>query len=372
MPDLTRLLERLSGSLDGDDRAAIDARFRRALSFEPLDRPPLVVSYPYPPGEPLQPVPHREIFADPRAMLYNELLHAFDTSILLRGQMGDDLPLTVRPNFGTVLIASMFGAQVEQTGDNPPWIRHDGAMAIPLEAIAESDPSDLMRGWVPRVIETYEVYHELLDGYPELKPHVRIVLPDLQGPLDNLALIRGSGVFLELATEPAAVDRAMATLAATQVALARRLGRWTTEPHPGFCHQHAVMLRGNILLRNDSSIMLSAAMYREQVGPHDEHVLRELGGGGLHACGAVGHLVDAWLELPSLCSLDLGQSELNDAEAIHQKATAREVPLIRVAVEAEQLRTGEAMQRFPTGAVLIHRARDLASARAAVQSYRGD
>ena len=66
-------------------------------------------------------------FDDAEKMLFNELVCAFDTSIALRDRVGDDLPLTIRANFGTVLIASMFGAAAEQIGDNPPWIRHGGA-----------------------------------------------------------------------------------------------------------------------------------------------------------------------------------------------------------------------------------------------------
>ncbi len=56
--------------------------------------------------------------------MYNELVHALDTSIALRDRLSDDLPLTVRANFGTGLIASMFGAKVEQHAGNPPWVRH--------------------------------------------------------------------------------------------------------------------------------------------------------------------------------------------------------------------------------------------------------
>jgi hypothetical protein len=296
-------------------------------------------------------------------MLYNELVHAFDTSIALHPQLDDDLPWTVRANFGTVLVASLFGAPVQQTDDNPPWVVHDAAGGIPLEKIADTDPGDFSRGWTPRAAEAMQVFRGCFDEYPELKARIRIVLPDLQGPFDNLELIRGSDVFLELVTAAEAVDRAMETMATAQVGLANYFRQWATEPADGHCHQHAVMLKGNVLLRNDSSIMVSAAMYREQIAPHDERVLRELGGGGIHCCGAVGHLVDPWLELPSIRSLDLGQPELNDLDAIYAKAAAREVPLIRLAVSEAEIRNGAARGRFPTGAVLIHRGKDFETAR---------
>lgn len=366
---LAQLLDVLA-SRDEPDRGAVEQRCQRALNWESVAWPPQVATYPLPDHANFQPYPHREVFDDPEKMLYNELTRAFDTSIALRAEVGDDLPLTVRANFGTVLIASTFGAPVRQTDDNPPWVMHDHSDGIPLGHIAGIDPLDLSQGWIPRVVETMQVYHAVLDRYPELKRRLRIVLPDLQGPFDNLELIRGSEVLLELVTEPDAVDRALHTLATAQIALARHFGQWTTEPVDGYCHQHGVMLKGNILLRNDTCIMLSPTMYRDQIAPHDERVLRELDGGGIHSCGNIGHLVDEYLALPSIRSLDLGQSEMNDMELIYQKAAARRVPLVRVAVSPDDLASGEASRRYPTGAMLIHRADDFATAVAASRSHR--
>ena len=357
------LLNHLCDTLDAEHQAGTESLFRRALNWQPVSRPPLVVTFPFPRDSGFRPYCHREIFDDPEKMLYNELVYAFDTSIALHSQVGDDLPLTVRANFGTVLIASMFGAPVEQTYDNPPWIRHGAGEGIPLEQTADTDPLDFTRGWIPRAADSLQVYHELLDEFPPLKARIRIVLPDLQGPFDNLELIRGSRVFLDLATWPEAVEQAMDRLATAQIGLAKYFQRWTTEPDDKYCHQHAVMLKGRILLRNDSSIMVSPRMYREQIAPHDERVLRELGGGGIHCCGAVGHLIGEWLKLPSIRSLDLGQPELNDLDAVYSKAAERRVPLIRLAVNEADIGSGNVRGRFPTGAVLIHRAKDFEAAR---------
>lgn len=354
LENLERLLDHLAATLEESRQVEIDQRYRRALDFEPVDRPPWILCSPLPDDAPFKPYPHGAIFDNPEKMLFNELVHAFDTSIALRNRVGDDLPATVRANFGTVLIASMFGAPVEQIGDNPPWVRHDAA-EISLQQIAETDPADFSKGWIPRVAKTMEFYREALATRPELARLVRVVLPDLQGPLDNLELIGGSRVFLELLTEPAAVDRALRTLAAAQVALARYFAPWTSDGPPGFSHQHGVCFKGSILLRNDSCIMVSPKMYREQIAPHDQRVLAQLGGGGIHLCGRIGHLVDELLALPAIRSLDFGQSELNDVDAIYRRAADRQIALVRVAVSREELQSGAAAERFPTGAVLVCR-----------------
>ena len=123
-PNLKALLEHLSVTLDAARQAEIEDLHRRALSWLPVRRLPLVMSYPLPDDAPFKPFPHREVFGDPEKMLFNELAYAFNTSIACRDRLDDDLPCTIRANFGTVLIASKFGAQVGQFDDNPPWIMH--------------------------------------------------------------------------------------------------------------------------------------------------------------------------------------------------------------------------------------------------------
>jgi hypothetical protein len=119
---LYELLNKLEGVLNPEKQALIEALHERALNWEPVERLPLIVTFPYPASNQLQPFPHREVFDNPEKMLYNELIHAFNTSIFLHSEIGDDLPYTIRANFGTVIIASLFGARVEQRDDNPPWV----------------------------------------------------------------------------------------------------------------------------------------------------------------------------------------------------------------------------------------------------------
>ncbi len=357
---LERLLDHLSSAIDARRQADVERRHRRALAGEPVDRLPLVVACPLPPDARFKPLPYREAFTDPEKMLYNELVHAFDTSIALRDRLSDDLPLTVRANFGTVLIASMFGAKVEQHADNPPWVRHTETGIRPA-AVANGGPPEFSCGLLPRVVETMEFYHATLRRRPELDEQVHVVLPDLQGPLDNLGLICGSGLLLDLAAAPREVETALAAMAEAQIAVARRLAPLVRDGPPGYSHQHGVMIRGNVLLRVDSAVMISPQMYREQVAPHDERVLSELGG-GVHCCGRLAHIADELLRLPSIACLDLGQSELNDVDAIYAAARARNIAVTRIVPTEEELATGRIHERFPTGVNLVYRAGSFAEA----------
>ena len=367
---LRYLLEHLCRITDRDRLAENEARHCRALAWEPVDRLPLIVSHPPDTEGAFVPYPHREIFGDPEKMLFNELVSAFDTSIAHTHETSSDLPRTVRANFGTVLVASVFGADVRQVGDNPPWVFHGDHADITLEAVAGHDPLDISRGWFTRAEETYAAYADILGAYPELRDTVRLVLPDLQGPFDNLELLIGSNVFESLVMDAELVDRALDTVARTQIALARRLAPLLSDGPDGFTHQHATMICGNVLLRNDSVIMMSPDMYRDQVAPHDARVLRELDGGGIHCCGTVGRHLAAFMDVENIRCFDFGQSELNDIDALYALAQKRRVPLVRVAASEEDLTTGRVLARFPTGVSLVHRAASRADAARVANAYR--
>ena len=104
-PEIERLLDHLVETLDPGRQAETGDLHRRALTWEPVERLPLVLSYPLPEDALFKPYPHSQIFNDPEKMLYNELVHAWEISIACRGRIDDDLPCTIRANFGTVVIA---------------------------------------------------------------------------------------------------------------------------------------------------------------------------------------------------------------------------------------------------------------------------
>jgi len=129
------------------------------------------------------------------------------------------------------------------------------------------------------------------------------------------------------------------------------------------------MIRGNILIRDDIAIMISAQRYDEMVAPYDEYILREMNGGGIHTCGKFNHLTKSFLKLPSISCLDLGNPEMNDIDEIYKLAKNRKVPLVRIEVPVSQLLSGKVLDRFPTGVVLVHRTFSLIEAKRVMSSY---
>lgn len=131
-----------------------------------------------------------------------------------------------------------------------------------------------------------------------------------------------------------------------------------------------MMIRGGILIRNDSTVMISPDMYRQQIAAHDATVLGCMGGGSIHSCGKIDHVIEEFMKIPGCMSIDIGQPELNDLDMIYAMARQHEVSLIRATVPKEQLVNGHVLKRFPTGVTLVHRADSFAEAKHIMKQYR--
>jgi hypothetical protein len=369
LDQLKQLLQFLEVTINLQKQNEVFENHRRSLNWEPVEKLPVVVSFPYPKSQKTQPFPHSVVFDNPEKMLFNELVHAFDTSIILNSEVGDDLPFTIRANFGTVIIASLFGGKVEQRGENPPWVRH---FETPEEfnSIFDRDPLDFSQGICPQVFARYKFYRDVLEDYPNLQKCIKVVLPDLQGPLDTLELLRGSSVYEDFIMDPELVEKGLHLMARAQVGFAKHLQQYLTEDIEGYSHQHTIPIKGNILIRNDSAIMISPEMYASQVAHHDEYVLIEMGGGGIHSCGKIDFNIPEILKLPSIQCFDFGQSQLNDLDLVYPLAKEKKIPLVRIRVKKDELLSGKINERFPTGVSLVYDANSFEEARAVVKNYK--
>lgn len=462
---LASMAERAAGSWMREGERADEVQ-RAALSFEDVERLPVIFSFPYPENVRFQPLAGSQIYRSFEAMLYNELVYAWGSSPLLSSSIGDDLGISVRPNWGTVVVASViaeavarrrgfvpgedvagsgggFGAGfekgfargavpalVEQRGDDTPWIIRNEECPVRLEELAGlalSDGEVARSGWMPRILDTFAAFRALLEPWPELATAIRMTLPDLQGPLDTAEQLMGADLFMEMMDRPGLARDALVSVARIQAdcaAILRPLtrdfaGEGTTAggstggglmggsstgvppavgtpaarpltaasgatpaipgtrsstpakgaPGGDFTHQHGFLVRGGILVRCDSAVMICSELYRDVVAEADEVVLAASGGGGLHSCGRVAHVVQAMLELPSIQCFDFGQSELNPMDELYALAREKRIPFLRVLAAPEELMSGSILKRFPTGVSLRCPVGSLDEARQVFRQY---
>jgi hypothetical protein len=368
LPQLKELLVYLDNSLDEARILNSERLHCDSLNYRQIERLPIIASYPYTEDAKFQMFPHGEIFDNPEKMLFNQFLNAFDGSIYLSCELGDDLPITIRADFGCVLVASMFGAKIEQVENNPPWVRHREEK-ISYEQIIQTSIMDFNKELLAKTVDRYKFYKDVLRDYPRLSKLTNIVLPDLQGPFDNLELLRGSEIFLDMYSQKELYLMAMAVITDAQIELGKYFCQFTNDRIKGFSFQHGFALKGGILIRNDTSIMISPEMYSQLVAPFDEKILKTFGG-GIHSCGNVNKIVSQFMSLNSIDCFDFGQSELNDTESVYRFASKRKIGLTRIAVSERELLNGQIQKKYPTGISLIFRAKSFEQAKKVIVDYK--
>ena len=375
LAELDRLLALVDEHIDFAHCAEVDQRYRATLACEPVDRPPLVVRAPFgsrlelpAPWHEFTYYPYRQAFRDPVAMMQNQLLGSVVPGLLLK----DDHPLLIRADYGTIQLASLLGAPWEQIDDNPPWVRPlDSAEAI--AAVAEGRTSvDLERGGVlARSFETLRFFQRKLAGHPRARQAIQVAMPDLQGPMDTAEQLWGCGLFVAFYEQPELVDKLLGRIVDVMLVVAAKFRPFATDRLDPFANaQHAWQVPGRILIRNDSSIMLSPQMYADQVRPHDQRLLRAIGGGSQHFCGNGQHLILPMLATDGMLGFDLGQPWMMDEDWVYRETLARRVPFTNHRPPREQLLSGQARRRFPTGVVFTCEPKDFPEAMATVQSFQ--
>lgn len=365
-----QLLDYLEPRVDLDHVNQVAARHRAALGYKFIDRLPLVCYLPYE-GEGFTPYPHSEAFYDSAKLMVNELLTGF-TSIYHAVDLEDDAPYCLRPNLGVTIIASMLGAKIRVMDDQAPWV-------IPFEDIegirniVDAPVRDMSNGLAPRVLEQYEYFRKALAGYPNCQAAFQLTLPDLQGPFDIAELIWGSDIFFAFYDDAELLSALLKRITDTIVTAQRRFSAEVRDNiGPDYQYQHAVGVKGKILLRGDTSIMLSSEHYQDFVRLHDARVAEELGSVAIHFCGNGQHQIDDMLSIPGFTCFDFGQPWMMDVDTIYAKAAEKQVPLVRVRVPEEELTAKRASERFPTGVILTCEPETVAEARQIWERYIGE
>ena len=123
----------------------------------PPDKLPIVLFAPLPERERFPKFGYDEEFRDPEVMLYNGLW-----SMIGCARSGSDSVPSLRVNFGTALVASVFGLESDIFPDKMPWLKHH----LTKEQLASFRlPRDLREsGYLPKVREYYRLFRSRLDG----------------------------------------------------------------------------------------------------------------------------------------------------------------------------------------------------------------
>ena len=82
------------------------------------------------------------------------------------------------------------------------------------------------------------------------------------------------------------------------------------------------------MLRTDSAMNLSPAMFDEFIRPYEQKLLDGLGGGAIHFCGRGDHYIASMSAMPGLTGIAMSQPHLNDMEVIYRHTVDKGIPLL--------------------------------------------
>ena len=287
-------------------------------------------------------VPRRERCSEAKVewpqISINECQKDFDAMLI--GQMkgcsnalasGSGSLMAVRANYGVGILPSLFGADIaimDEALNLLPTSRPLRGMEQIREVLDAGIPN-LRSGLGGKVLDMTKRFAALGEKYPKIGKYVHVYHPDLQGPMDVCELLWGSDLFLDLIDHPDTVHALLNLICNTYVAFMQEWDEMLKRsngyaPHWGFLH------KGHIVLRDDSAMNLSPAMFDEFIKPYDQRLLDECGGGVIHFCGRGDHWIESASGLEGLYGVNLSQPHLNDMNRIFSNTVDKGIAIMRL------------------------------------------
>ena len=339
-PLLDTYLSKFESIIDPDHLRKADHLCRKFFEFREVEELPYILKdTSHTPDTDWPSFPYNDAFCDPAKMLLNELRDPF-----LHHQLRDYRPVNMRCNYGTVIMPSFFGVPYRLTETSLPWTHHLGSRDE-IRSLIDKGIPDIHNGLGGRIFETAEYYRTVLADYPKICEAASLYHPDLQGPFDAAHLIWGADIFTALYDCPHLVHELLSLITRTYCVWMNAWKDLTGEGNE-FTTHWSFYMKGGILLRDDSAVMISPGQYEEFVKPYDQILLDEFTG-GIHFCGCGDHFVPSMSESRNLLAFHVSQPELNDMDVLWESAVKNKIFLLEIpeAYIPEGTRTGVIVQR---------------------------
>jgi hypothetical protein len=258
-------------------------------------------------------------------MIYQQLKGVSDILSDGGGEM-----LSLRPNYGTGIIPSMYGAEVfimPREANTLPGVRTLSGAMTDIKRIIDKGEMDFSKALAGRVFDFAERWAELSLPYQIVSRYVYMYNPDLQGPLPLVELLWGSELYLDIFDEQETVYAALGFFADVIIAFLKKF-HVIFPPYDGdHSLEWGLLHRGGVIIRNDAAMNISGDMYREFVKPQDQRIIRTFGG-GIHFCGKGDHYIGHVSEIGGISAVNLSQPEYNDMEIIYQNTVDKGILII--------------------------------------------
>ena len=131
----------------------------------------------------------------------------------------------------------------------------------------------------------------------------------------------------------------------------------------GFVYLHFTIVKGSVVLKEDSTMLLSPTQYAEFIRPVNELALGALGTGGIHWCGKADTRRSQVVATRGLSCIDLGNPDMIDLATWAATLRKRRLPVAEMGWKAEEFSKVAPTDLFPTGASFTITVDDIEQAR---------
>lgn len=297
---------------------------RACAAYEPLDRMPLIlgsvdemskIRFPFSDWPVFQ---YGEVLKDPRKMLLDELLTAYEGTLIK-----DDKAYVIRANYGVGIIPSLLRCEIIQKGNDLPWVKPIDSLNDIKKIIRKGVP-DVNAGIVPIVNETQDFFRSKLQDYPNLSKSVHIGMADNQGPFNIAVMIRGPDFFADLYNNKKFARELLELVTQTYTEFSKsQKDKVDEEADVGYYFQYR--LPGGVRISEDHALSISPQMYDEFCLPYNARIGKEFGGMCVLLCGQAKNVIKNIIETPNLKGLIYWSENFDDLIYAYQIAREKKI-----------------------------------------------
>lgn len=286
--------------------------------------------------------PNRKKASKPKVewpkIMVNDTLNDIDNMVLQQYELcskaleaGNGEILSVRCNFGTGIIPSLFGAELfimPYETDTLPASRSLPGGKEDIKKLIDKGVPDLYQNLGGKVFEVAERFLSIAKQYPKIGRHVHIYAPDTQGPMAICQSLWGSGIFFDFYDDKKLVHEMLNLATETFIAFTKEWFKLVPSVMEGYCINWCMLHKGHVMLRDDDAMNLSPDMFEEFIRPYDQRILDEFGGGGIHFCGKGDHYIHIIPQMRGVYVINLSQPECNNMDIIYKHTVEKGIKII--------------------------------------------
>lgn len=286
-------------------------------------------------------MPRRKVSSPPRLtwpeININNALNDCDKMLLHQYKLcstsienADGSILSIRANYGTSIIPSLFDVELfimDEIHNTLPTSRPIPGGIDAVKKLIDGGIPDIYGGYGRKVFETGRRMAEIKKEYDKIGRFVHIYHPDLQGPMDICELLVGSEIFILMLDYPELIHELLNLVTQTYIAFMKEWQKIVPQNSPYAVHW-GMLHKGCIMLRDDSAMNISPAMFEEFVKPYDQRLFDEFGGGALHFCGRGDHYIESASGMTGLYAINMSQPEYNRLDVIFRNTLHRGISII--------------------------------------------